>query len=97
MTYYHSPAWRALRALALRRDDYTCTVPGCGQPAAVVDHIVSRKDGGTDTLLNLRSLCTFHNWQIIERLGKRKNSGQPTVKGVDANGRPLDPNHHWNK
>lgn len=95
--FYSSSKWRALRALALRRDDFTCTVPGCGRPATIVDHIIRRRDGGGNTLTNLRSLCVTHDNQIKERpKGYRSNKGELSLKGVDANGRPLDPKHPWN-
>ncbi len=96
--FYKSSAWRRLRAAALRRDRHTCVVPGCGQPAVVVDHVVRRRDGGTDTLGNLRSLCRQHDQQVKERpSGKRANAGKLFVRGCDVNGQPIDPLHPWRK
>ena len=68
--YYLSPAWLALRAACLQRDNYRCTMPNCrtGRSARlVVDHIVERKHGGTDTLDNVRVVC----WSCHERVHKR--------------------------
>lgn len=97
-TYYHTAQWRRMRAQVLARDHHTCVVPGCGLTARVVDHVVSRRNGGTDSLANLRSLCGFHDGQIKElRTGKRRNNGLLTVTGTDRRGVPLDPGHHWHR
>jgi len=96
--YYRTPQWRTLRAAALERDQYRCVVPGCGDAAVIVDHIVRRKAGGADTLGNLRSLCKRHDGQVKERAnGKRGNAGRLVELGCDASGRPLDPGHHWHR
>lgn len=96
--YYLSPAWKRLRAAALERDGHRCVVPGCGAPAVVVDHVVSRRAGGADALPNLRSLCRAHDQQVKERPdGTRKNGGRLRVVGCDASGRPRDPGHWWNR
>jgi 5-methylcytosine-specific restriction endonuclease McrA len=87
-----------LRDATLRRDNYTCIVPGCRARATRVDHIKSRRDGGLDSLRNLRSLCTRHDNQIKEDArGKRRSDGKPYVLGCDVRGRPLDPSHWWNR
>lgn len=96
--YYLSPEWRSLRGSALRRDGGRCVVPGCGKAAVVVDHIVSRRAGGPDTLANLRSLCRDHDQQVKEAAdGRRRNGGRLTVRGCDADGWPRDPAHSWNQ
>ncbi|MFC0411072.1 HNH endonuclease [Roseomonas elaeocarpi] len=96
--FYVSPEWLALRKQALQRDRNTCVVPGCGQRAVVVDHIVSRRRGGADSLTNLRSLCRTHDNQVKEQPGgTRKGGGQMRVQGCDPSGRPLDPDHPWNR
>lgn len=96
--YYSTPQWRTLRAQALARDGYHCTVPGCPDRATTVDHIRSRKRGGADVLHNLRSLCDHHDRTIKERpSGERGHSGRLFVHGVDVAGIPLDRNHHWAK
>jgi 5-methylcytosine-specific restriction enzyme A len=55
---YHTAAWLKLRALQL--ENYSlCSVPGCGQPATVVDHVTPHR--GSNALFfdqaNLRSMC----------------------------------------
>ena len=62
--------WRRLRALILKRDP-TCRCevdechhdPGyCGKRSSHVDHMVAKRDGGTDDPSNLKGLCgTCHN------------------------------------
>jgi 5-methylcytosine-specific restriction endonuclease McrA len=94
--YYKTKHWRDLRAAALRRDMFTCVVPGCDQPAVVVDHIVARRAGGRDTLDNVRSLCKAHDHAVKEtRTGERANAGRFVVKGCFADGSPRDPSHPW--
>lgn len=57
---YMSPAWRATRAALLARDPY-CTEPGCTSPSTDAAHVVSRHQGGSDDLDNLRGLCHRHH------------------------------------
>ena len=96
--YYLSKQWRRLREERLRIDRHTCVVPGCGQPATVVDHMLSRKAGGGDVLWNLRSLCKEHDQQIKERPGgKRASKGKLVARGCHADGSPRDPGHPWYK
>lgn len=93
---YHTAAWRRLRAARLRLDKYTCTVPGCSERATHVDHIVSPRNGGADSLANTRSLCASHDAQVKEdTAGKRRSGGKMTVRGCDAQGDPLDPGSAW--
>lgn len=94
--YYRSRHWRQLRAQRLLIDKHTCVVAGCGQRATVVDHIKRRRDGGSDTIANTRSLCDAHDRSIKELAnGKRRNDGRLVVKGCFPDGTPRDPNHPW--
>jgi hypothetical protein len=87
--FYRSTAWRRLRAARLRMDGHRCVVPGCGQPAKYVDHIVPRRDGGGDALSNLRSLCAYHDNAIRQdRHGKRRMGGKFYVRDCNADGSP---------
>ena len=89
--YYFSKNWKALRARALRRDNYLCTVPGCFAAATHVDHIVRRKDGGQDCIANLRSLCATHDAQLKELPnGRRRNGGKPRLIGCALDGWPRE-------
>jgi hypothetical protein len=79
-------------------DGGSCTVPGCGKRAVKVDHIVSRRNGGTSAMHNLRSLCADHDNQIKEdRFGTRRSGGEFMIRGSTVDGLPLDPNHPWNR
>lgn len=94
--FYRTGTWKRLRKARFRIDRGTCTVPGCGQRASVVDHIIDRNAGGTDTLDNLRSLCRQHDNQIKEDgMGNRRTGGKAIVTDCDADGSPLDPSHPW--
>ena len=53
-------AWRKLREIVLKRDNYLCVQ--CGKDgrlaeATDVDHILNKAKGGTDSIDNLQSLC----------------------------------------
>jgi 5-methylcytosine-specific restriction enzyme A len=104
--FYASPFWKALRLKALARDGHRCTVDGCPNTRAnsrlYVDHILTRPPVEypchLDTLDNLRTLCGVHDAQVKERTGgRRQRDGKLMVKGCDASGQPLDPNHPWNR
>ena len=55
--FYLSAEWKETRARVLARDGHRCVIPGCDRRAFICDHIVSRKNGGSDGDDNLRSLC----------------------------------------
>jgi 5-methylcytosine-specific restriction endonuclease McrA len=89
--FYLSPTWKRLREAALRRDGFVCIVPGCGARATHVDHIKRRRDGGADSLPNLRSLCQLHDSQVKERSdGTRANGGKFRLVGCDVDGWPYE-------
>jgi 5-methylcytosine-specific restriction endonuclease McrA len=90
--YYSTKHWRELRAAALRRDRWQCTVAGCRRQATIVDHITTRprqaEPSAEDRLDNLRSLCATHDAQMKEH-GPRR--GTARLIGCDADGWPLAP------
>jgi 5-methylcytosine-specific restriction protein A len=51
--------WRKLREMVLRREPFCrmCRAEGRLTPATEVDHIVPKRDGGTDSFDNLQALC----------------------------------------
>ena len=51
--------WKNQRALVLKRDDRICYY--CGNEATTVDHLISRKQGGTHELSNLVACCISCN------------------------------------
>lgn len=57
-SFYSSAEWKAVRAVVLKRDGYKCVKCGERQGRLYVDHIVERKDGGSDfDHGNLETLC----------------------------------------
>ena len=88
--YYLSKEWEVLRLQALRAAGWRCQDCGvgvrgakAGQSRPVVDHVVNRKQGGADTLANLRVLCLpCHNkktaWvDLNDRVGVNVNGFPP--------------------
>ena len=60
---YDNGRWQAIRQQILARDHYLCR--SCGEPvgsSGEVDHIVARRNGGSDDYDNLQTLCkTCHS------------------------------------
>lgn len=56
--------WRRLRAMQLNAHPL-CVV--CGRAATDVDHIISRRKGGTDVEDNLQSMCHQHHSEKTNR------------------------------
>ena len=61
--FYDTAAWQRLREQIKRRDGHRCTAATCRTPdrghggRLIVDHIVPRRQGGSDAPDNLRTLC----------------------------------------
>ena len=57
---YLTKAWKALRLVVLRRDEWRCQI--CGKivmgKEAQIDHIRAVQDGGSDDEKNLQTLCS---------------------------------------
>ena len=65
---YGTQAWRKTAAEVIRRANGICAL--CGQSGAdTADHIVPKREGGTDELGNLRAV---HRGCHNERHGKRR-------------------------
>jgi 5-methylcytosine-specific restriction protein A len=92
--FYNTRTWKHLRKVKLVTDPLCerCKV----KPATDVDHIKAINAGGNPTAFeNLRSLCHECHSQKTYYIDRLKRDRVP-VKGCDINGRPLDPQHHWN-
>jgi 5-methylcytosine-specific restriction endonuclease McrA len=62
-----------------------------------LDHTTPRKAGGADIAHNLVWLChSCHSRKTARHNGGFGNKFKG-LTGCDANGLPLDPNHHWRK
>lgn len=86
--YYGTRQWRTLAAECIRLQP-VCATPGCGQPSVVADHVVPRRDGGPDSLSNLRALCRDCHGQLS------RGAAHPRAVGCDANGNVWDSEHWW--
>ena len=95
---YSTQRWQRVRRFKLRQNPLCelCIKVGYIEPATTVDHIVPINKGGDPFpgLYRLMSLCaSCHNQKTRhEQIGE-----DYTVKGCDVFGRPLDPNHPWNR
>jgi 5-methylcytosine-specific restriction protein A len=66
----YGAAWRVTRARILKRDPF-CRAPGCHEPTTDVDHIIPRRQGGTDADDNLQGLChTHHSGKTAKQDGR---------------------------
>jgi hypothetical protein len=87
--FYHSQAWRTVRARVLKRDGYVCQLQlmGCMRRASTADHIVERRAGGSDDWTNLRAVCaSCHNKRPPSCLGgeahaRTRGGAPPKAKG----------------
>ena len=100
--FYQSEKWRALRLVALRRDRYRCVICSnsvAGKGMARVDHIlpVSTHPHLALHLANVRSLCPRCDNQGHREKGEGRSERNARFSAFNSDGRPLDPNHHWNR
>ena len=61
-------SWRKIRQKVLKRDHNTCHY--CGGSANQVDHIIPRKQGGSNELSNLVAACSSCNASKNDRTPK---------------------------
>jgi 5-methylcytosine-specific restriction endonuclease McrA len=74
--------WKDQRLRVLKRDGYICAY--CGQEANQVDHVISRKDGGSHDLDNLVACCAPCNSKkgaLNEGVFLGKTSTPPVFSG----------------
>lgn len=88
--FYQSRIWKDICAIVKRRSNGMCEVVGCNERGKVVDHIISRRNGGRDDDSNARHLCRRHDNQVKEKHdGTRKSNGVFKVIGCDVDGWPT--------
>lgn len=98
---YNTTDWKRLRKAKLQRDPL-CQYQhqGCTMMATQVDHRTPIKAGGDPWHWdNLASACaSCHSRKTVHEDGgfNRKPGGSVPIKGCDADGRPLAPDHWWN-
>lgn len=100
---YKRPRWQALRKAVLLRDGFRCQWIGCGKiltgnhrqhNGPVVHH---KKDHKGDLRLfydldNLMAICKECHDRDAQKAGHREY-----IAGHGEDGRPLDPDHPWNR
>ena len=91
--FLRSREWKQIRHAHLQQEPLCrfCKLRGRVVAATEVDHI---QDPRGDYFLqrapdNFRSLC--------KPCHSRRTHSRGGIKGTDANGRPIDPDHPWNK
>jgi 5-methylcytosine-specific restriction protein A len=74
-----------------------CLNIGKIEPANAVDHIVPISRGGNPypPLDHLMSCCASHHNQKTRAEQQDKPFTPKGIRGCDARGNPLDPNHPW--
>lgn len=93
--FYNSATWKRIRAAKLATNPI-CEYCLC-MAASEVDHIMAINEGGSPTEWNnLRSACHHCHSTKTYYIEVLKRDRVP-VKGCDIHGRPLDPEHYWNK
>lgn len=77
--FYHSQEWARTRKTVLKRDGFQCVavIDGfrCTRAATIVDHIKRRRDGGTEEMSNLRSLCRDCDNRMKEKWDGTRRGG----------------------
>lgn len=92
--FYHSPAWRKCRKLALQRDHYQCTLrisPKCSRVATEVHHKKALEDFPelAFDLDNLASCCWWCHEETKTRQRQTLPSGVRIIRmGHEGDGAP---------
>lgn len=94
----NSAAWARLRAQVLAEEPLCrhCAALGLVEPATDVDHIINGEGDYSDDNRreNLQPLChPCHS----QKTRAEMSGGELVPVGCDTSGRPIDPNHHWNR
>lgn len=98
---YNTQRWQRLRRAKLSAEPLceVCQQGGRLIPANTVDHNVAINDGGDPfpPLDGLTSMCAPCHTRKTSHVEVHRQGRVPT-KGVDPKtGRPVDPDHWWNK
>lgn len=86
--------WTKLVEQVKREEPLCRPCKACGRvtPAAEVDHIKPKAQGGTDDRENLQGICSS-----CHAAKTAQEQGAPARHGCDAAGMPADPHHEWNR
>lgn len=100
--FHDRRTWRRLSALVRRERGglcEQCLALGVVRAATEVDHRIAVADGGEPfdraNLIVLCKACHSSKTVQLDRGFGRKPGERARVKGCDAHGRPLDPQHWW--
>ena len=67
-------------------------------PTKIADHIVPKAEGGGDERANYQGLCEpCSDEKTAAEAARARGVTIGLPNGVDAAGRPTDPNHPWNR
>ncbi len=86
--FYLSTDWKTKRARIIERDHGMCQIEGCTSRGFIVDHIVSRRNGGSDDDSNLRLVCRLHDNRFKEDAAGVRRGSKQHPRGV---GKSLGP------
>ena len=97
---YSTQRWQRFRRMKLQRNPLCeyCLNEGQLTPAVAVDHIDRITKGGDpfpslDRVMSCCASCHNRKTRIVEQQGKPLTP--KGIRGCDAHGNPLDPNHPW--
>jgi len=99
---YGTAQWRRLRAAKLAETPWCepCRRAGLNTRANTVDHVRSIASGGPafPLLSGLESMCSGCHGRKTSHLDRPdRRAGSGLMRGCDADGLPLDPNHEWRR
>lgn len=97
--FYLTRVWKTFRAAILAERPKCERCPNRSQH---VDHIRARRRGGAPyDRKNVMALChSCHSTKTAAMdggFGNPLRNRMPPLRGSDASGVPIDPNHHWNR
>lgn len=84
--FYSSARWQRIRADQLRREPLCrdCMAEGIVKPARVADHIIPRRQGGSDDPENLASQCWKHHQIKRQREQQEARGGGCPPEGTTS-------------
>ena len=100
---YDTARWKHTRRYYLQLNPIceVCKTLDKVRAATQVDHVTAMAEGGAPYAMdNLMALCQQHHSRktvLRDRGFGNAPSKKPLIKGCRADGRPIDPGHHWNR
>lgn len=96
---YSTARWRQRRAQQLAAEPLcrACRKEQRVTAATVADHIERATDERSFWNSSLQSLCFTHHQAKRQAESNGRQQWEPKMRGCDASGMPLDPEHEWNR